>query len=136
MPSISLPTTLDKIDAGGKFEPIPSGTYQLAIENVEQKKTRNNDDMLSTQFQIINDPEFTGRKVFENFVLNEKGLFKFKQFALSAGLEIADEFATEDLLNVECTAVVDIEPARDANGPKLDKDGEPIYRNVIKYFEY
>lgn len=132
MSKVSLPTNLEDIEAGGSFDALPADTYTLEIDNVEQKVSPSSgNDYLSMTLKVIDHEEFTGRKVWDNISLVEQALFKLKQISLSAGIDIATDFDTEDFLGAVVTAVVDQEPST-----KEDEDGNPIMRNVVKYYVY
>ena len=61
-----------------KREALPAGTYDAKIDEVEFKRSSNNNPMLSIRFALTAD-EYKGRKLFTNIVLNnEFGLGRLK----------------------------------------------------------
>ena len=55
----------------GDFEEVPHGTYEVAIEKMELKATKkNNDPMVSVWFNILGG-EYKGQKIFMNQVITK-----------------------------------------------------------------
>jgi hypothetical protein len=93
---------LSGVKAGG-FDPFPAGTYILALVEYEHKETGPNSKqpgspMISAQFGV-QEGEYEGRRVFNNFTFGEKALPILKSYLLSIGL-------TEEQLDGE----LDIDP--------------------------
>jgi len=119
---ISLPKSL--ADITSDFEPIDPATYKLAVTNCDQKiGNTSGNPYLNIEFTVLDDDDFEGRKVFDIISLGESSLWKLKQFADSAGINIDDEFDTEDFVGEEITADVGIK--------KSDEFGDK--NCVIKY---
>lgn len=57
------------------FEPIPVGVYTARVDasEVEVTKSQKGDAMFKLAFIIEGHPEYTGRKLFSNFMLEGKG---------------------------------------------------------------
>lgn len=53
---------------GGNFEKVPYDTYEVRIEKMEIKSSKNGDPMLSMQFKIVNGA-LKGRLIFMNQVI-------------------------------------------------------------------
>lgn len=128
MPSINLPKSLNDVK-DLDMTPAPPGEYTLEIKGVEVKTSKAQNQYLSMTFEITEDEEHAGKKVFDNVSLAENALFSLKALARSAGLAIDDEFDTEDFLGEQVTAVLDIEKYKDKN----DNEKE---RNSIKRYVY
>jgi len=131
MARISLPVDLVDVEAGGKFETLPAATYSLRIENIVEKIGADSQaPYLVLTHEVIDDPDFAGRKLWDNISLQEQALFKLKQLSISAGIDISREFDTEEFLGAVVLAVVDLEKSN-----KNDEDGNPIMRNVIRNYK-
>lgn len=59
-----------KENGGGQFKEVPLGTYEVGIEKIELKETRNNDPMISIWFKIL-DGKFKNSRIFYNQVINQ-----------------------------------------------------------------
>lgn len=63
---------IDTYDATGinpdvqSFELMPDGKYTLKITKSERTKSKNGNLMSKLECEVINNPEFNGRKVFHN----------------------------------------------------------------------
>ena len=102
-------------------EPVPEAIYHIRCDKSGYKETGPNSKkpgspMAECQFTIFGPEEaeeFHGRKVFENFMLSGEGMFRTRQFLDVTGHD--DDFVlddTEHLLNLECAAVIQVEPER------------------------
>lgn len=70
---------------------LDEGTYNVAIEEIEEKTSSTGKEMLLIRFR----EETTKTAIFENYVLQENCLFKLKELLAAAGME--------------CEGVVDID---------------------------
>ena len=57
--------------SGGNFEEVPHGTYDVEINKMELKLSKNNNPMLSVWFKILSGDE-KGRLIFMNQVVTQK----------------------------------------------------------------
>lgn len=137
MPKITLPVNLEDVESGGTFELIPSAEYALEVNNIEQKVGGDSGaDYLSFTFKIIDDDDFTGRVLWDNVSLQPQALFKLKQLSISAGIDIAEDFDTEDFLGAVVLGVVGDEPQKKNGEVVVDEDtGNPLMKNVIKGYK-
>lgn len=129
MARITLPTNLEEVDATGAFKIAAPGTYSLEIETIEEKLSQAKQPKLDIRMQIVDDPEFAGVKIFETCSLQPQALFRFKQLALACGIDVGQEFDTEDFLGARFDAVVDVETY-------TARDGEEKEKNYIKKYEF
>ena len=59
-----------KEDGGGNYKEVPHGQYEVSIEKMELKATKNtNKPMVSVWFNIVSG-EFKGQKIFMNQVID------------------------------------------------------------------
>ena len=123
-----------------KGEPVPEAVYHIRCDKTSFKRSGSGSKhpgtpMAEAQFTIFGPEEaeeFHGRKLFENFMLDGEGMFRTRQF-LESCPGIDEDFVlsdTDQLLNLECAAVVEIEPER------RDQETGKVYpaRNRIKRF--
>lgn len=122
---VKLPKSLNDVESSSR-EPIDAGTYDAVISNITEKTgASSGKPYLSLELTVADsDEDFGGRKVFDNVSLAENALWKLKQLTDATGIEIDDEFDTEDFLGEEVTIVVDIEQS-EGYDPK----------NVVKYYK-
>lgn len=76
-------------------EPVPAGVYDARVDasQAEVKKSQNGNDYVTLTYVIENHPEYAGRKVFENYTLTKKSLWKLgralKALGVISGTNIA-----------------------------------------------
>ena len=122
---IALPKSLNDVESSS-FDPIDPGTYDFRVTGCEQKTSKSSGNpYLNIELTVINDDDFDNRKVFDIISLQENSLWKLKEFAASCGVDIDDEFDTEDFIDEEVTAVVDIE----VNDQYGDKNRVKAYKS-------
>ena len=95
---------------GGEFEPIPAGDYLVEIEKCEAKTSSSGNDMLTMTFNVV-EGDYAGRKIFDNYVLTEKALWKLKSLFVALGEDVDGilEFDPSDLIGQTFLATVSIE---------------------------
>lgn len=89
-----------------KREPLSAGVYTLTIENVEETVTKETGNQMLKATFVVNDTE--NQKLFDNFVLIPKVLWKLKEFLGALGYntdEIVD-LNLEDLVGQMIVAEV------------------------------
>lgn len=80
--------------------------YDIVIEKVEQKNSSTGNPMLAIVFQV----EGSDRKLFENFSLQQKALFKLRDLLVAANVELKTTgFDTLELLGARLRAKVVVE---------------------------
>jgi hypothetical protein len=113
---------------GKKFEPIPAGTYRLAVTDIGTKTPRHGGpDYVSVSFEV-EAGEYSGRKLWDNFSLNHANeeardiaRFRFDELAQSCGAFPVDD--TDELLGRICVTKVDV-----------DEEGDFPARNRVKRY--
>ena len=48
------------------FPLLPDGSYELQITNTEERKTSKGDPMVNVECEVINNPDYNGRRIFHN----------------------------------------------------------------------
>lgn len=127
MAQVTLPKSMDDVEATREFKVAPAGEYEFEVKKAEMTKTRNGDPMIKFRYSIVNDEEWTGTGVFDQAVLTDDGLFRLKQISLATGVEIGDEFDTEDFVGAEFSAVINV-------GSYTNKQGEEVENNEISKY--
>lgn len=87
---------------------IPEGTYEVVVNQVEQKKSRDGNPMISFEFEVA-DGAHKGAKLYENCSLQPQALFKLKSVLIALGLEIpnkAFDLDLNDLVGLSCEVEV------------------------------
>jgi hypothetical protein len=109
-----------------EFEPIPAGVYQARVDasQAEVKRSQNGNDYLTLCFVIENHPEFTGRKVFENYALTPKAMWKLGKVLKALGVLPTDAlkftFDTTEIHNKPCKIKVRQEAYQDTVRNRVD----------------
>lgn len=119
---VAIPGGSQRIGDMPSGEPIPEGIYYLRCDKAEHKLTKvkpgkpGGKSMVEcalTVFGPAEQEEFHGRKIFENFMLEGEGRFRTRAFLEAAGWDEDSQLEdTEQLLNLEVAAVVQIEKER------------------------
>lgn len=83
----ALTINLDDIDeSAAKFQPIPAGTYEVFIEQFEDKMSQAGNRMIAVRYKVA-DGEYKNRTLFDNFVLNnEIGRARLKTLLLAGSI--------------------------------------------------
>ena len=67
--------TPDANDQYVGFEPVPAGEYRVQIVDTAIKPTKlNNGTVLSLTYEIVGDPQYSGRKVFDTINLENQSV--------------------------------------------------------------
>lgn len=100
-------------------EPLNEGTYNVTIEAVEEKTSSTGNPMLLVRFR----EEQTGTAIFENYVLTEKCLWKFKELLDAAGIECdgAVDIDTDLLVGLSFVAKVTLDDYNDSKVNRIKK---------------
>lgn len=89
-------------------DPLPEGVYDVTISKVEQTISKSSGNpMLKVEFDV-QDPEYTGRKLWSNYVLTEAAMWKVKELFDSLGLDTSSmvDMDTDELIGLSCKAKV------------------------------
>jgi len=129
-------TDVEELD-NSSIGPMPAGNYEMVAQTWEAKKSKaTNHRMINITFEVIG-PQYSGRKVWENFMLEGNGLNvskgKIRNWRKSMGLDPdVENFnleALETMMNVPFDATLKVEEGRDkGDGTKWDD------KNVIAKF--
>lgn len=111
MANIQLPKNLQ--DVTSTFEPLDPAEYEFEIKKVEQKVGQSSGKpYLNIELECL-DEDYSGRRVFDRCSLGENSLWRLKQFAEAAGVDIEEEFDTDDFIGETVSAIVEIETSEE-----------------------
>lgn len=99
-----------KLDFSGveAFVKCAEGQHIVKLVEIEESESQAGNDMLSATFQVVKG-QSTGAKLYENFVLTEKALWKLQSYLTAIGMK-ADGRITLDLDKlIGKTCIVEVE---------------------------
>jgi hypothetical protein len=65
-----VPDTTDQYQG---FEPLPAGEYKVQITDSDIAPSKSGDaEMLKLTYEVIADPQFDGRKIFDNLIMDHR----------------------------------------------------------------
>lgn len=78
------------------FSPLKDGEYEVIITDVECKKTKNGDDMLSVTYTVRDDVKQEGQrsKVWDNVVFKDSVKWRYQLFFKALGLSDGTKLST------------------------------------------
>ena len=88
------------------YKKCEEGTHTAKLVAIDEKTTQAGDDMLAATFEVTKG-DSSGARVFDNFTLTSKALWKLKLFLTAAGVKAEGKIAIE--LDKLIGKVVDIE---------------------------
>jgi hypothetical protein len=112
------------------FEPLPKGTYQCKVEEVEESVTQYGDEMWNLRLVVTGGPH-EGRLIFDRIVFSDAALERAKLFCYCLGLDVSGELdLTPDLIRGRtCGVRVKIEKYE-------DNERRTRLRNVVPFAGY
>lgn len=110
---------LEGVDAwGGEKRPLcPPGDYILEVKHVEQKPSKNQQPMLTVQYEVA-EGDLIGTRVYNNYSLQPQSRGRLKQFMIACGMDLSKFVAGQALgAKIRGSVVhVDGQPSTDAQG--------------------
>lgn len=103
MPKILLDFSNVDLGLNNDFEPIPAGVYEAVIDGkgIETRLSQAGNETLNIPFVIVDDENYAGRRVFENFVLTESAAWKIGQLLAATGLYDAERDGTKFVVDTD-----------------------------------
>lgn len=92
------------------YKKCEEGIHTAKLVAIDEKTTQAGDDMLAATFEVTKG-DSSGARVFDNFTLTSKALWKLKLFLTAAGVKAEGKIAIE--LDKLVGKVVDIEVAHE-----------------------
>lgn len=89
-------------------DPLPEGVYDVTVAKVEQTVSKSSGNpMMKVEFDV-QDPDYTGRKLWANYVLTEAAMWKVKELFSALGIDTSAivEMDTDELIGLTCKAKV------------------------------
>lgn len=85
-----------KLDFTGveSFARCSEGVHTAKLVEIEEAVTQAGDDMLKATFEVVSGQD-KGCRVFDNFTLSDKALWKLKQFLVAAGVKADGKVAVD-----------------------------------------
>ncbi len=99
----------DAADEGGSFEPMLDGRYICKLVECEAKEGKTA-PYWSWQYEVNEEGEFLGRKLWDNTSLSEKALWRVGQ--VFAAFEVPADTDTDELIGREVAIIVGHETAQ------------------------
>jgi len=112
----------DPVDAGQR-EPLPEGTYEVVVGGVNHKVSQAGNPMVELRLDVVNDPIFSGRSVFDNIVLVPQAAWKLVSFLRALGINPSRQLDPADWIGTPLQVDVIIDT--------YEVDGERRTRNKI-----
>ena len=76
------------------FQRASEGIHHVKIDDIQEKNTQGGDPMLQVAFEILSGDD-KGVKVFDNLVLTDKALWKFKSLLQIIGMKCDGQVAVD-----------------------------------------
>lgn len=88
----------DKVKMGGG-EPCPAGQHEAKVLEATPQETKAGQPMIKVKMEIVgsDNDDAIGRKLFDNWVLTQEGLFRLKQFCAAVDTEGPETVAYDDV---------------------------------------
>lgn len=141
MAIITLPTSLEGIEATAEFANLPIGQYEADVEKLELKEGPKGTYM-NLQFNIVEPPEFAGRKMFDSISFSTESGPRHKSFRLAGNLDgDVSQVDTDDYpgLRVAFITKQENKKAKDESGAYvlvMDDEGNPKKKDVIARYVF
>lgn len=89
------------------YTKMSEGIHRVKVVSCEDKTTQAGDDMIAIAFEAVNG-EDKGSRVYDNFVLTEKALWKLKQLLKALGVKCEGKIVldTDKLIGKQCDAEI------------------------------
>lgn len=113
---------LEDVNAwGGEFRLVPPGEWTLDITHIEQTNSKEKKTpMIKVTFEVADEGEYNGAKLFGNYALTDKAMGRIKQLMVACGARL-DKIRASELINQRIRAEV---VHTESEGPP-DADGNP-----------
>lgn len=114
----------DALKAQKGPEPIPNGVYTVEVESCEESFTINQNEQYTFVLRIIDDPEFTGRRIWQRMYNTEKAAWRLQKalMALTANQWNPEDYPDgESLKGLACRVITKAETGTDGiDRPKVE----------------
>jgi hypothetical protein len=90
---------------GGGYQLAPEGEWLLRVVDMEKRSSTNNNPMITVTFEIEDEGEHYGTKVWNNYSLQPKAIGRLKQFSMACRAQI-DRFVSSQHINQVIRATI------------------------------
>lgn len=116
---------------GGEFRLVPAGDWTLDIVHVKRQDSKENKTpMIVVTFEVGDEGEYHGSKLFGNYALTAAAMGRIKQLMIACGASL-DKIRASELMGARITATV----VHNEGSARTDADGNPLptktFANVI-----
>lgn len=115
----TISVDMEGVESGGKI--VPDGNYHAKIEEIEQKESKAENDMLVVKWRILAG-KGKGGLVYDNISLTPQALWRLKGLMEALEIEVPDgsmDIDLDELLDQECTIQVTNENYEGKPRPKV-----------------
>ena len=96
---------------GGGFQLAPEGEWMLTIVDMEKKSSSKQKPMIVVTFEIADEGEFKGTKVWNNYSLQEQAIGRLKQLSLACGAQIDKFYSSQHIGQTIRATIIHVEGA-------------------------
>lgn len=116
MALVTLDFDLDKESAV-----LPAGTYKFAAEEAELTESSNGNPMVKIKWSVVEDPQYTGRVVYDNLVLIPSMARRIKDLGTGMGLDFRKGVDPDTMIGGTTWADTMIEEYQGTESAKIKK---------------
>ena len=99
-----------KLDFSGieAYVKCAEGQHEVKLVEIEETESQAGNDMLNATFQVVKG-QSTGAKLYDNFVLTEKALWKLQSFLIAVGMKADGKIVLDLDKLIGKTCIVEVE---------------------------
>ena len=114
--------TLDfDVEKEAMGEVIADGSYKFQLSSAEPTVASTGNRMIKVASDIVDDPQFSGRRIYDNIVLTPAAAWKLAQFAKALGIDVKQPLAPAEWIGKMFYADVEGEEYEGVTRPKIAK---------------
>lgn len=114
---------------GGGFKLAPEGDFDLTITNLEQKTSKSNNPMIVVTFEIADEGEHKGTRVYNNYSLLPQAIGRLKQLSVACGASL-DKFRASEHMGVTIRGTIKHVDGQPVIGPDGSTKPGGVFANV------
>lgn len=92
-----MPPRVDFSTVPDGFEPVPEGVYEARKTGHELKDSKSSEFQYYSVEYTIDEGEYAGRKLWDNYSMNPKSLFAMKKALVACGVDPTSSDETDEL---------------------------------------
>ena len=114
--------TLDfDIEREAMGEVIADGSYKFQLSSAELTVASTGNRMIKVASDIVDDPQFNGRRIFDNLVLTPAAAWKLSQFCKALGISTKTPLDPDEWVGKTFYADVEGDEYEGVTRPKITK---------------